>query len=234
MNACPSCRFTMSPLDLAARLAGKVEIDLCFSCQGIWFDGMESTQISPGGIVELFKLIHGHRDHQRHPLGTVMNCPRCNGRLAASLDIVKSGRFNYHRCINGHGRFVTFGQFMIEKGFVRQLTGAEIVALKARIGVVHCTSCGAPVDIRKDSACTYCHSPIAILDPQAVEKALANYQQAEVKRTTLDPEALADAIMSAERERNVRQREAVATLELPIGDLIVSGIGMVSGLLKRL
>lgn len=233
MNACPSCRFPMTSLGLAARLAGAVEIDLCFSCQGIWFDGSESTQISPGGIVELFKLIHDHRDHQRHPLGADLRCPRCEGRLVGSLDIVKSGRFNYHRCSNGHGRFVAFAQFMIEKGFVRQLNGAEIIALKARIGVVHCTSCGAPVDIRKDSACTYCQSPIAILDSQAVEKALASYHQAEVKRTTLDPEALADAILAAERERGGRHREAVAELELPIGDLIVSGIGMMSGLLKR-
>ena len=123
---------------------------------------------------------------------------------------------------------------MIEKGFVRQLTGAELMALKARIGVVHCTSCGAPVDIRKDSACTYCQSPIAILDPQAVEKALASYQQAEVKRTTLDPEALADAILMAERERGARERAAGAELDLPIGDLIVSGVGLVAGLLKRL
>lgn len=224
----------MAQLGLAARLAGTVEIDLCFSCQGIWFDGMESTQISPGGIVELFKLIHEHRDHQRHQLGADLRCPHCEVRLVGSLDIVKSGRFNYHRCINGHGRFVTFAQFMIEKGFVRQLTGGELMALKARIGVVHCTSCGAPVDIRKDSACTYCQSPIAILDPQAVEKALASYQQAEVKRTTLDPEALADAILAAERERSVSPGAAGTELELPIGDLIVSGIGVVAGMLKRL
>lgn len=234
MNACPSCRFPMSSLGLASRLAGAVDIDLCFSCQGIWFDGSESTQISPGGIVELFKLIHGHRDHQRLQLGTDLRCPRCEGRLAGSLDIVKSGRFNYHRCLDGHGRFVTFAQFMIEKGFVRQLSDAETLALKARIGVIHCTGCGAPVDIRKDSACTFCRSPIAILDPQAVEKALAGYRQAEAKRTTLDPEALADAILAAERERGGRPGERVSALELPIGDLIVSGVGMVAGLLKRL
>lgn len=224
----------MTSLGLASRLAGAVDVDLCFSCQGIWFDGLESTQISPGGIIELFKLIHGHRDHQRNQLGADLRCPRCEGRLVGSLDIVKSGRFNYHRCINRHGRFVTFGQFMIEKGFVRQLNGAEITALKARVGVIHCASCGAPVDIRKDSACPYCNSPIAILDSQAVENALASYHQAEVKRTTLDPEALADAILAVERERGSQRHGAEAALELPIGDLIVSGIGLVSGLLKRL
>lgn len=232
MMTCPSCRYPMTPLGLDARLAGTVEIDLCFSCQGIWFDGSESMQIAPGGIVELFRLIHNHRDHQRLPLAAILHCPHCSRHLKGSLDIVKSGRFNYHRCTNGHGRFVTFAQFMIEKGFVRQLSGAEILALKARIGVVHCTSCGAPVDIRKDSACTYCKSPIAILDPQAVEKALASYQQAEVRRTTLDPEALADAILEVERERRERHRDEVTAFELPIGDLIVSGVGMVTSLLK--
>ena len=48
-------------------------------------------------------------------------------------------------------------------------------ALAARIGTVHCSSCGAPVDIRADDSCPHCSSPITILDPEAVEKALADY-----------------------------------------------------------
>lgn len=217
----------MSALSLEARMEGQVQVDLCYGCQGIWFDALESTRISPGGIVELFKLIHGHRDHQRLQLAPVMRCPRCNGSLAACSDLVKSGRFNYFRCGTCHGRFVTFAQFMIEKGFVRQLSDAEIVALKAHVGVVHCSGCGAPVDIRKDSACTYCGSPIAILDQQAVEKALAGYAAAEAQRPTRSPEALADAIVAVERERHAQRHQDIEAGEIPVGDLIVSGIGLV-------
>ncbi len=64
---CPACRQPMSHLTLPKRDAGQVNLDLCFPCQGIWFDDFESYQISPGGIIELFKLIHAHRDEMRMP-----------------------------------------------------------------------------------------------------------------------------------------------------------------------
>ena len=150
------------------KLAGEVELDLCFACQGIWFDDYESLHLAPAGVIDLFKLIHERRDDQRLPLASPLRCPRCNERLIQSQDRVKSGLFNYQRC-GQHGRFISFAQFMIEKGFVRQLSGAEIREISARIAVVRCTGCGAPVDIRKQSACGHCRAPIAILDPQAVE-----------------------------------------------------------------
>jgi DNA-directed RNA polymerase subunit RPC12/RpoP len=221
----------------ARKLNGEVELDLCFACQGIWFDEWESLQMAPGGVVELFRLIHEHRDDQRLPLADPLRCPQCGDRLLHALDKAKSGSFNYHRCLQQHGRFTTFAQFMIEKGFVRQLTGAEIDQLKARVDVVRCTSCGAPVDIKRDHACGHCRSPLAILDPAAVEQALATYHQAEVKRTTLDPEALADAILLTERDKSRRQRErgllGDSFVERDIGDLLVSGVEIVWGMLKR-
>lgn len=220
----------------ARQTHGEVELDLCFSCHGIWFDDFESVQITPGGIIELFKLIHEHRDDQRLPLRDVLNCPRCNEKLLLGLDLAKAGgRFNYHRCLQKHGRFTTFAQFMIEKGFIRQLTAAEISELSVRIGVVHCTGCGAPVDIRRDHACGHCRSPIAILDPAAVEQALARYQQAEVKRQTPDMEALGDAIVMREKELSRRQRERkTPSLEsMDVGDLIVSGVEMLWNLTRH-
>lgn len=215
---------------------GEVILDLCFHCQGIWFDDFESVQITPGGIIELFKLIHQHRDDQRLALRDPLPCPRCNERLLHGLDVAKhGGRFNYHRCLQKHGRFTTFAQLMIEKGFVRQLSTAEIETLAARVGTVRCNGCGAPVDIRKDHACGHCRSPIAILDPAAVELALARYQQAEIKRTTPDMEMLADAIILREKEKSQRQRDRKLngsdTVEL--GDLIASGVDLVWNLLRH-
>ncbi|MBP6654593.1 MAG: zf-TFIIB domain-containing protein, partial [Propionivibrio sp.] len=35
---CPACRQPMSHLKLPKRDAGHVELDLCYPCQGIWFD----------------------------------------------------------------------------------------------------------------------------------------------------------------------------------------------------
>jgi len=216
---------------------GEIVLDLCFSCQAIWFDEFESAQITPGGIVELFKLIHEHRDAQRLPLRDPLTCPRCNEKLLHGLDVARhGGQFNYDRCLQRHGRFTTFAQFMIEKGFVRQLTATEIGVLAARVGTVRCNGCGAPVDIRKDHACTHCRAPIAILDPAAVEQALARYRQADAKRTAVDDvEALGDAIVMRERDRSRRQRESRADAldSIDIGDLLVSGVEMAWNLFRH-
>ena len=217
----------MSTHRFPRKLTGDVELDLCFGCQGIWFDEYESLQLAPAGVIELFKLIHQHSDDQRLPLAGSLHCPRCNERLIPSQDRVKSGLFNYLRCGQHHGRFITFAQFMIEKGFVRQLTGAEIKELSVRIGVVRCTGCGAPVDIRKDSACTHCRAPIAILDAQAVGAALAGYQQAAMKRmVATDPALLAETILLRERERSQRRKESGSGLDADIGDLLLDGVSM--------
>jgi transcription elongation factor Elf1 len=132
-------------------------------------------------VVELFRLIQEQPKGLRQPLAATLYCPRCNERLIHSQDRVKSGRFNYLRC-GEHGRFITFGQFMIEKGFVRQVSPAEIKELKLHVAILRCNSCGAPVDIRSESACPHCRAPIAVLDADAVEKALAGYLAGTVPR----------------------------------------------------
>ncbi len=218
------------------QLHGEVELDLCFTCQAIWFDNFESVQLTPGSIIELFRLIHAHRDEPRQPLREPLNCPRCNEKLLHGLDVAKGGRFNYHRCLQQHGRFTAFSQFMIEKGFVRQLNDAEINTLKAQVGTIRCNGCGAPVDIRQDHACPHCKAPITILDPGAVEQALVTYQHAEVRRTTRDVELLGDAIVMRERERSRQLREnkqsSFASDGADIGDLFVDGLDLVVSLLN--
>ncbi|MDP2808724.1 MAG: zf-TFIIB domain-containing protein [Rhodocyclaceae bacterium] len=232
--SCPSCRAPMSAHRFLRKLTGEVELDLCFACQGIWFDEYESLQLAPAGVIELFKLIHQHRDDQRLPLAGALHCPRCKERLIQSQDRVRSGLFNYLRCVQRHGRFITFAQFMIEKGFVRQATGAELDQLKLHIGVVRCTGCGAPVDIRKDSACSHCRAPIAILDTEAVEAALAGYQQAAMKQAAPpSPTLLAEAILFSERERSQHRRERGSGLDADIGDLLQDGVAMVWNMLRR-
>lgn len=238
-TACPACSQSMTRLDLPKRNLGSLTLDLCFPCQGIWFDSYESEQIAPGGIIDLFKRIHEHRDDLRQPHPATLHCPRCNDALIAGLDVVRSGRFTYHRCLQKHGRFTTFGQFMIEKGFVRQLAPAEVKALAARIGTVHCTGCGSPVDIRSESVCSHCAAPISILDPEAVEKALANYQHQATQIAHRDPEKLAEAVLAIERQRSQSRRlDKTRPFQLSdwndsndssgsiTGDLLLAGLGI--------
>lgn len=183
---CPSCRQPMQQHRFRRKLGGELALDICTPCQGIWFDDFESLQLAPAGIVELFRLIHEQDPGLRQPLAASLQCPRCDGALIHSQDRVKSGHFNYLRC-GGHGRFISFGQFMIEKGFVRQLNPAEITALKPQVALLRCSSCGAPVDVRKDSACSHCRAPIAVLDADAVKKALAEYTRQPANSPAVPP-----------------------------------------------
>lgn len=232
---CPSCRQPMEKRRFERNLHGEVVLDLCFQCHGVWFDEFESVQITPGGVIELFRLIHEYREAPRQPLSDVLQCPRCNDRLLHGLDVSKhGGQFNYHRCLQKHGRFTTFAQLMIEKGFVRQLSSAEIDELASKVSIVRCTGCGAPIDIRQDHACRHCRAPIAILDPAAVEKTLDRLDQAEVQRSRRDVEMLGDAIVMREREKSRFEREQRERFNnLDIGDLVVAGVDLLWRVLRR-
>lgn len=223
---CPSCRHDMRHLKLKKKTGGELVLDLCFPCQSIWFDSYESEQLTPESIVTLFRLIQTHESEALHPQAPILHCPICNDRLNSCRDRTRSGQFTYHRCLQRHGRYTPFGQFMIEKGFVRQLVPAEIRSIAASIGTIRCSGCGAPIDIKTQDACPHCGAPVAILDPNAVTKALAGYQAADEKLRTIDYNAMADAILLRER------RTATAT-DAGFGDLIVSGIGMALDLLDR-
>ncbi len=217
----------MQPLQLDGKLHHAIAIDLCFTCQGLWFDAYESTRIAPDGIIRLFRLIHDRRDEPRQPLAARLGCPRCDAALQHVHDVGRNGRFNYQRCPQEHGRFTPFAQLMIEKGFVRQLTPAEIRVVAARIAVIHCNGCGAPFDIRKDAACPHCRAPIAILDPAAVEKALAHYRHASLKHEQRDPPAPTDAAEALLATEKLTLRRAAATQRKDVnnaGDLLVAGI----------
>lgn len=181
------------------KVDGEVTLDLCFGCQSIWFDQFESLQMAPSGVLELFRLIHEHNHEVRHIWGAVLKCPRCEDRLVQSFDLCKNGKFTYYRCIHQHGRFTAFSALMVEKGFVRQLSGEEIEALAKQVQVVRCTCCGAPVDIRTQSVCGYCHAPITILDPDAVDKALGHLVQAAKPTDPINPDAAVDMLLNNER-----------------------------------
>ena len=222
----------------ATRIGSHVELDICFSCQGLWFDPRENTQLAPDAVLDLFKLLHAHRDDAHHPLADPLRCPRCRQGLAHGFDLVRSGRYVTYRCPQAHGRFATFSSFMVEKGFVRQLTKPEIEDLARRVDAIFCTGCGAPVDIRRDHACPHCRAAFSLLDPQAVEKALQRHSQAARPGTGAQPRAtdLADALVAIERgraqARREEQKERYERMELT-GDLWAAGIELVWRALLR-
>jgi uncharacterized paraquat-inducible protein A len=236
--ACACCNTPMQTFRCQHKVDGEVALDLCFGCQSIWFDQFESLQMAPSGILELFRLIHEHNTTPRHVWGSTLKCPRCEDRLVQSFDLCKNGKFTYYRCTQQHGRFTAFSALMVEKGFVRQLTVQEIEALAKQVQVVRCSSCGAPVDIRTQSACGYCHAPITILDPNAVEKALGQLVEGAKPPKPLDPNIVADMLLDHARQKWGAQLTLAKTgqwssLDDNPVDLVTSGLAAIRALLKR-
>ncbi len=231
---CPSCRAPMAIHHFPRQLNGQVTLDICFACQGIWFDEFESAQLAPAGVLELFRLLHEHHADLRQPWPGVLRCPRCRDPLLNCLDSTRAGRFAYSRCPQRHGRFSAFSAFMIEKGFVRQLNGVEIDDLARQVQSIRCSGCGAPVDIRRDHVCSHCRSPIVILDPDAVHTALDDFGRRASRQAHTDPYAVADALIANERAKSQLVRhEPKSLLETDLADLVLGGIESVWKLLKR-
>jgi hypothetical protein len=158
----------------------------------------------------------------------LLDCPRCGARLALTQDLQHTTHFSYYHCPFGHGRLSPFLQFLLEKNFIRPISGAELAALKAKVRTIQCSNCGAPVDLEHATACAYCHTPISILDPDAVTKAVGALAAAEANRKTVDVDALADAIL----QRPARDAGSPMTDAIPFGDLVAVGVGIVAALLR--
>jgi hypothetical protein len=172
---------------LDGRYGQTIATDLCFGCAVVWFDGFESVTLAPGAILRIFTLIHERRGERRPSVLERPACPRCRARLQRTSDRQRHVAFQYWRCPAEHGRLTAFVEFLREKDFVRPLAPAELAELKSRVKMIHCDSCGAPVDLEQTSACAYCRAPISVLDAAQVERIVQDLRAAEKRRQTVDP-----------------------------------------------
>jgi hypothetical protein len=214
----------MQPLEFERLWGGSVAVEFCFSCQVIWFEPLQSEQLSPGGVLGVFKALHEQHAATRNTLPALLSCPRCQARLSLTHDVQRTTHFTYFRCQFGHGRLTPFFQFMLEKNFIRPVTGAELAALRAKVKTVQCSNCGAPVDLEHDSACKYCGSPISILDPDAVSHTVQQLAAAQQRPLQpVDVDRLAAALMAT----------PPPDAETPyiVGDLVMAGLATLTALL---
>lgn len=236
--ACPCCNSRMRQHRLAGNLQREVVLDLCFPCQCIWFDEFENTQLAPEGVIDLFRHIHAHRDNPRQPWADMIYCPRCKERMIEGRDNCGNGQFSYRRCPQRHGRLSSFSAFLMEKGFVRQLNGAEIAELAKNVQTILCPDCGTPVDITCENVCGRCRAPVAILDPDAVNKVLTQFSQPSQRNLAAQPQALAAALIAGgqpaiQTKSEAATASAVGASEFvdPV-DLLVGGIELVMEILS--
>jgi DNA-directed RNA polymerase subunit RPC12/RpoP len=191
----------MTAMVLEGHSGTSVAIDLCTRCQAFWFDRRESLQLAPGSTLKLFTVIGERPKTGKVALAPVLRCPQCRARLLPTHDRQRSTPFQYWRCDNGHGRFITFFEFLREKNFIRPLTPAQIEELRQNIQILNCSNCGAAIDLAAKAECTHCGSPVSMLDMKQAEQLVIQLQKAaeprpidsalplELARARLDVEA---------------------------------------------
>ena len=181
-------------------LGRSLAIDICHACQSFWFDARESVALSPGSTLALFRTIGEKLQRPQHTDSELAKCPRCKGRLRRTQDMQRATRFEYLNCPNGHGRLISFFDFLREKDFIRPLTPQQIAELRANVGSVNCANCGGPVDLSKGAACSHCGTPLSMLDMKQAEKLVAQLQKAEDRiHQPIDP-ALPIELLRVRRE----------------------------------
>jgi len=240
---CPNCHQDMRAHASDGFYGRRVEVDVCHACCAIWFDNQELLQMTPAATLMLLGELADEHAAPRQALADRLSCPRCQRRLVQTHDQQHDTKFWYHRCPGGHGRFVTYFQFLRAKNVVRPLAGGEVDELRRHIRQINCANCGAPVNVEKDGICSFCKSPLAILDADQLKKIAAEVRQAQDKAAAgVDPAlplTLAMERLKAERAFAPAERSG-STLrvewhgEASLGDLLIGGADPVFDALRTL
>lgn len=231
---CPNCRGPMSSqtLDAQGVSGGKLDIDACAACSVFWFDSMEDIRLTPKAVIGLFRYI-GTAAVEHRPLASSLACPRCRHTLAFTHDVTRTTRFTYWRCTDAHGKLITFTQFLAEKNFLRPPSPDELARLRASVRQIVCSQCGAPVDLRTESACAHCGAPITLIDPDSVAQALQDLD-ARVARSAPPPstmgsrlsDAQIDALFDVQRMSERQERTDLLAIGVTaVGALLGSWLG---------
>jgi len=168
----------MTDWKLGTRLGAEIIIEVCPACQAFWFDRHKDLQLSPGSTLKLMKYIGEHSSSAKPPVAQVLPCPQCGETLTLAHDIARNVHFTYWQCPGEHGHFIGFFEFLKEKNFIHPLSPREIQQLRENVHSVNCSSCGAAIDLEKNSACPYCHAPISVLDLKEQQRMLEQLKQA--------------------------------------------------------
>jgi hypothetical protein len=229
---CPGCATQMVHLALEGRLGATVEIDLCSVCRAIWFDRFQDLHLTPGATLKVFGVISEPARGSTSPFPTSLHCPRCNARLLLTHDMQRATPFQYWRCDSGHGRLITFVDFLREKDFVRPLTTQQLDELRQNIQTINCSNCGAAINLGKDSVCAHCGSAVSMLDLRQMARTVGQLQAAAAGGPASGgPPPPAAPHGPSDIEALVQAFKTAARPESPPG-LIETGLGLLRRLLR--
>lgn len=231
---CSNCAAQMTDWTLAGRLGTQLTIDVCTPCQAFWFDQHKDLQLAPGSTLQLMKYIGEHSSSPKPALSPTLLCPRCGTTLTLAHNMIRNVRFVYWQCVNQHGHFITFLEFLKEKNFIRPLSPAEIQHLRESVQNVNCSSCGASINLQTNSACPYCHAPVSMLDLKEQQKMLAELKSAAEPKP-LDPTLPLKLAMAKTDVYNLfQEHDPEWWHDAGSGDLVQAGLNAVSRWLSKL
>jgi len=214
------------------RLGRSVVIDICHACQSFWFDTHESVALTPGATLGLFRIIGEKLTRPTHRDSDLAKCPRCKGRLRRTHDMQRTTRFEYLSCPNGHGRLISFFDFLREKDFIRPLTPQQIAELRQSVGAVNCANCGASVDLSSGATCTHCGSALSMLDLKQAEALVSQLRKADSRdRQGVDPSLPLELLrVKRETERAFAglQNDDLFVKDVVSTDLVGAGLSAVA------
>ena len=155
----------MRAVQLEGHYGQRVEIDLCAGCHLVWIDDLESVRLSGLGWIELLRQINIDASGVRsQALRLPLACPRCTSELKPVRNLTRFGRTAAHECPKKHGYFQTFALLLAERGFVRPLNARDRNTLQSEQRALSCLNCGAPLGAGNADSCSFCASPLVVLD----------------------------------------------------------------------
>jgi hypothetical protein len=162
--ACPQCEQTMAHLVLSGHGPQPVVVDHCPGCRLVWFDALESVELSGAGWVRLLReLVRSAALEPDAARPLTLHCPVCHEPLKSVHNLTRYGRFPALECPQRHGHLHGHSGVLAERGLVRPLLPPERAALASERRVLHCFNCGARCDGQGDH-CSYCASPLVVID----------------------------------------------------------------------
>lgn len=168
LRPCPQCQQMMSHLVLQGHQGKDVIVDHCAPCRLVWFDALESVQLSGRGWVQALRELQ--RGVRPEPAAQLL-CPSCHVALKSVHNATRYGRFPALECPQGHGHLHSHSGMLAERGLVRPLLGPERQALAKERRTLMCLNCGAACD-GSSQRCSYCATPLMVIDLPRLAHAL--------------------------------------------------------------
>jgi Zn-finger nucleic acid-binding protein len=175
LRGCPQCAQPMAHLVLQGHHANDVIVDHCAACRLVWFDALESVQLSGRGWVQVLRELqrgarHGPSAHRPDTL----HCPSCRSALKSVHNATRYGRCPALECPHRHGHLHSESGMLAERGLVRPLLGPERQALAEERRTLTCLNCGAACD-GSGEQCSYCATPLMVVDLPRLAHALRQH-----------------------------------------------------------